>query len=106
MANDGLVYCTLSSAVFAAWQKDGRISPGVNCIHRTISLVHCNPAVEPMSEVGLLNLPVTEKADKAAPTLLIAQKKIGKMLMETNSDRLSAIIAFIEKWGSKTHISY
>lgn len=47
--------------------------------------------------MGLLNLPVTKKADKHAPTLLIAQKKIGKMLMEANSDRLSAIFAFTEK---------
>lgn len=59
--------------------------------------MHCIPAIEPTSEVGLLNLPVTEKADKHALKLLIAQKKIGKMLIEVNSGRLSAILAFIEK---------
>lgn len=48
--------------------------------------------------MGLLNLPVTEKADKDAPKLLtdIAQKN-GKMIMEAKSDMRSSILALNEK---------
>lgn len=83
MAGDVLFHLNLSSAIFAARQQDARISLELDCFLA--------------QKVGLLNLPVTKKADKHAPTLLIAQKKIGKMLMEANSDRLSAIFAFTEK---------
>lgn len=45
--------------------------------------------------MGLLNLLLTEKADMDAPTLPVAQR-IGKTIIEANSDRRSAILTLIE----------